>query len=199
MRDFMLRYRGKLTSNGDVREKSAIREYLRPQLAVLCDQNPLFQPARHGQVNRANIVNGKVELGPMADHQFFSVTLGGVEFVPIVNDSIHKLVAEIDIIFLRRGRRGSIVRHGGDLDNRLKTLFDALRMPKSVAEAGNIQPPPDGERYFCLLEDDALVTKTSVTTYELLEPPPTGNDSEVDLLLHVTVTATSPSLMNLIF
>jgi hypothetical protein len=97
-------------------------------------------------------------------------------------------LAELDIVMLRPEPSGAIVTGGGDIDNRLKTLLDALRMP------GNVDELPDhlgkseasenpAQRFLCLLEDDRLVTGISVRTHELLEPgmrPPA-----VVLIIHV--------------
>lgn len=51
----------------------------------------------------------------------------------------------------------------GDIDNRLKTLFDALRLPNQTNElVGYDNPAPDENPFFCLLEDDSLITHVSV-------------------------------------
>lgn len=93
---------------------------------------------------------------------------GPFRFVPLVSESMG-LVCGLDIQFLRRSPPGEIVKHGGDLDNRLKTLFDALRVPDTL---GSYQKPEDSESpfFFCLLEDDALITEVNVSTDMLLEP-----------------------------
>jgi hypothetical protein len=52
---------------------------------------------------------------------------------------------------------------------------------------------------YCLLEDDSLITRLSVSTHQLLEPPVEGRDSDVDLLIHVVVQATYPMWGNLGF
>jgi hypothetical protein len=69
---------------------------------------------------------------------------------------------------LRPEAPGQTLIKGGDIDNRLKTLFDALRIPK----AGEIMESPDNEGgrnpFFCLLEDDSLINHISVTTDLLL-------------------------------
>ena len=60
---------------------------------------------------------------------------------------------------------------GGDIDNRLKTLLDSLKIP---SEPGAL--PPDAapnskdKFFFCLLEDDNLITELSVNTKQLLGP-----------------------------
>jgi hypothetical protein len=57
----------------------------------------------------------------------------------------------LNILFLRRDAPGKVVSGDGDLDNRLKTLFDALRVPNTAD--GLPSPPEDGfNPVFCLLE-----------------------------------------------
>jgi hypothetical protein len=80
---------------------------------------------------------------------------------------------------------------GGDLDNRLKVLFDALRIPTSVEEIGDDRPAEDGEVFFCLLADDRLITRVSIESFRLLEPHP-GGENYVEIDLDVTVQAVTP-------
>jgi hypothetical protein len=49
----------------------------------------------------------------------------GYDFVPLVSSEL-RLVCTLDILLLRREEPGGVIQGGGDLDNRLKTLFDAL-------------------------------------------------------------------------
>jgi len=77
----------------------------------------------------------------------------------------------------------------GDLDNRLKTLFDALRRPTNTKEFGGYDRPDESENpFFCLLEDDALVTKVSVESDVLLEAVKSGyNTHSTRLVMTVTL------------
>ena len=114
----------------------------------------------------------------------------GRTFVPLVNSAKH-LHAELDITMLRPGQPGAIIGCGGDIDNRLKTLFDALRYPKDKNE---LQQQPDAswpieEPFYCLLEDDILITKVGVEVDRLLNSP-APNETEVLLLIKVTIRAT---------
>jgi hypothetical protein len=78
----------------------------------------------------------------------------------------------------------------GDIDNRIKGMLDALRMPsKSEIGSANLSPQQGEAPFFTLLEDDALVTSPSVETDYLLEP---GRKDDVLLLLDVKVEASSP-------
>src|SRR6266849_6098917 len=66
------------------------------------------------------------------------VLIGGKQFVPLVRQSL-ALACSLDILFLRREEPGSLILQGGDIDNRIKTLFDALKMP--TADDMKIEEP----------------------------------------------------------
>jgi hypothetical protein len=107
----------------------------------------------------------------------------GYHFVPLVTRDL-ELLCTIEILFLRQGDPGGIVvNRSGDIDNRIKTLFDALTMPAELNQVGSYTTPTDQEDpFFCLLEDDSMITKASVETDILLETtsnPPDPNDSRV--------------------
>ena len=73
--------------------------------------------------------------------------------------------------------------NSGDIDNRLKTLFDALRPPTCKEELGGYDTPtPDERPFYCLMTDDKLITKVALETDRLLEPTARDcgdNDSRV--------------------
>ncbi|MFQ5792074.1 MAG: hypothetical protein ACE5JJ_04305 [Nitrospinota bacterium] len=182
--EFRLAYRGQLKPNGDVKHKQKLRRAFHPQLRELWEQPPLKVVAdKHPEFLRAAPSNiSLVE------------NVGGFQFVPLVNEHL-KLIAQLDITLLRPGPPG--VTKGGDIDNRLKTLLDALRMPKENELPSNDAPKDKETPFFCLLEDDALVTGLSVTTDRLLEPVNPANPSEVILLICVRVRGTSISYDNM--
>lgn len=197
--DFVLRYRGPLASNGSVKQKHRIRRAVHLQLQELCKQEPLLAQAQLNKLPEGVLKGREVEVPRPLDAMYFAVALGGFQFVPIIHRA-HELACSLDILFLRRERPGAIVQHGGDLDNRLKTLFDALRMPYDVAELRDIEPNTPDERLYCLLEDDALITRVAVSTQQLLEPLALGEqESTVELLIHVTVQSTYPMWANVGF
>ena len=78
-----------------------------------------------------------------------------------------------------------------DLDSRLKTLFDALKMPIEKSQIGRCQTPDaDEDPFYCLLEDDKLISHVSVETDTLLEPTAeglTGNQAKNDARLVIDV------------
>ncbi len=84
---------------------------------------------------------------------------------------------------------------GGDLDARIKTVFDALRLPDSLDEAGGIGPQQDEEPFFCLLQDDKLISEIKVNTDELLVLPKEREVKANDafLVIHVKLNPARPS------
>jgi hypothetical protein len=168
-------------------------------LEVLCTQEPLLKQALSDHLHEGTMKGGQVEVPrPLGDMLFYAVRVGGFRFVPLVHRA-HKLACGIDVTFLRRERPGAIVQ-GGDLDNRLKTLFDALRMPHDKSELKGDEPSQPDQRVFCLLEDDSLITQVAVRTHQLLEPLTAECDqSHVDLLMHVVIQSTYPMIGNLGF
>jgi hypothetical protein len=96
---------------------------------------------------------------------------------------------------MRRGVPGHLLIPGGDIDNRLKTLLDALRVPHSKDEVIGSPEAHEEPYFFCLLEDDALVTRISVTTDRFLKPlnaDISHPQNEVLLVIQVTGKAAEP-------
>jgi hypothetical protein len=193
--EFSLTYRGPLPGNGDAKEKQTIREYLHPQLKELWNQPPL---------------NGKQQLWtatPILENE--NITLlesrEGFNFVALVSNRFH-LAADLHITFLRNGPPGSLISRGGDLDNRLKTLFDALAFPTNnqIRQAPPTTRPPDN--FFCLLEDDSLIYSFGVAADRLLdgsrvhvhhEVNPDHPELEVLVLVRVSTRTTELKIWNM--
>ena len=149
----------------------------------LWQQNPLK--------DYQDLLKGKDDVTPPR----FLYEIENFIFVPLVNERMN-LIAELEITLLRPEEPGFIVTQGGDIDNRLKTLLDALRMPKNKDELPKNSVPGEDERpFFCLLEDDNLVTRIAVETDRLLEP--VVDTSEVELLIHVYTKVTMATMDNI--
>ena len=101
----------------------------------------------------------------------------GYRFVPLVTRYFH-LLCSIHVLFLRHDIPGSAI-DAGDIDNRIKTLIDALRLPKYQTDlVGQDAKPRQGEDpFFCLLEDDNQVSGFTVETDTLLDPPNSTDDN----------------------
>lgn len=158
--EFRLVYRGPLPAQGAgtgtsrVPEKHAIRRQIHAQMRELWKQIPVLQP----------FVENPDQSGLATRFEKF-----GYLFFPLVSKA-RGIACSLDILFLRRDNPGNLVRSGGDIDNRIKVLFDALRMPEYPEEVPGF-PPQNGERpFFCLLEDDDLITDVKITTDRLLQP-----------------------------
>ena len=93
----------------------------------------------------------------------------GYEFIPLIGRSFGASACALDILFLRRDHPGNLIKSDGDIDNRMKVLFDALRMPQNSSEVCG-PPERDETPLFCLLEDDRLITEVKVSTDRLLVP-----------------------------
>ena len=76
----------------------------------------------------------------------------------------------------------------GPAPRRLKTLFDALSVPTETGQfGGNNNPQADEQPFFCLLENDSLVSQIAVETDLSLEKISGGFDDNVARLV-ITVT-----------
>jgi hypothetical protein len=180
---FTLTYRGALPANGDARIKQAVRRQLHPQLKHLFTYPPLS--------HKVNTMLDEVQtMRPCIIER-----LGPFRFAPLVS-SKYDLVAAVELLFLRPEPPGRLITQGGDIDNRLKTLVDALRMPRVQSEIPNGDlPRADEDPFFCLLQDDALITEIDVKTDVLLEPA--AASSEVHLFLRVRTECVNPTFNNM--
>jgi hypothetical protein len=111
------------------------------------------------------------------------------DFIPLVTAEMG-LRCKIDILFLRPEEPGMIVK-GADLDNRLKTLFDALRLPRDCDEMPNHKTTSDP--VYCLLEDDRLISEIRVIADHLLLLPKEREITPNDVFLVLDVSLESPS------
>lgn len=60
-------------------------------------------------------------------------------------------------------------------------------MPDELREVAGANPEVDEDPFFCLLQDDSLITDVRITTDRLLIPPePEERIHDVCLVIHVT-------------
>jgi hypothetical protein len=177
---FVLRYRGPLPAGGRADVKHKIRQELSKQLAVLWERDPVLCKETS---QLSNITSLTIRDRPL----WHLRELKGFRFVPLVTE-INRLDCQLDIRFLVEIDPKKPNRRTADLDNKLKTLLDALRVPQSPEEVGKATPSSEHEVVYCLLEDDALISRLTVETYQLLEEPSKGDV----LHLHVTILPRTP-------
>ena len=170
--EFYLKYDGPLKSNAGAKDKHNMREYLYPQMKRLWGIKPLNHLAE------VFLTPGR-ELSVLKE-------IDGVVFAPLVS-TVLRFICQLDITILWPEERGIISERGGDIDNRLKTLFDALQCP----DINQVKPVKksfaDKQPFFCLLEDDKLITSVNIRTHTLLS---SENETDVSILIHVMVKAT---------
>jgi hypothetical protein len=153
---FTLIYQGDLPPRGSPAEKWNIRRQLEPQLRKLWTVPPLDAMQKYTDPSyRPN----DCYVGRMR---------GAIEYVPLVRDRL-KLRAKIAVQLLSGDLPGGLV-NAGDIDNRLKTLLDALAIPTNQAVPQSAIVDPDG-RMFVLLEDDVRITELTISTDRLLSVP----------------------------
>jgi hypothetical protein len=210
---FELIYDGKLVSSGNkhghVKEKWDVRKQIEPQLIELWKTHPALtgigliaqrghlSPSGSGAdlvraVNTPSTIRVDAHEA-LANRLRDPLLVGGKQFLPLVRKNLD-LACRLEITFLRKGEPGALILPGGDLDNRMKTLFDALSIPKEQDLLGN----PDHEPFLCLLEDDSLIIGQHVETGRLLtttDPSP----SAVHLLIQVSVNVTRLGTSNIGF
>ena len=170
--EFRLIYKGPLPSqqeSADVKVKHAIRREFHGQLKELWHQHAILkEQLAHG----------------WQDHPMNQFNREGYRFVPLISES-NTVTCALDVLFLRRDNPGHFVVQGGDIDNRIKVLFDALRMPKGKQEVPD-RPQEGEDPFYVLMEDDKFITGFTVTTDRLLLPQ-TSDESPKDVLLVINV------------
>jgi hypothetical protein len=196
---FRLTYEGPLLADnnrapGRAPEKQRIRKHFHKQLKRAWRTHPVLNFQNSPDV----VTTGQAEV---LTHDEITLsnrfTRNGYRFVPIATRELGALVG-LDILFLRADPPGSVL-YAGDIDNRVKTLVDALRMPRELAELGPFTTPSEGEDpFYVLMEDDSLVARLSVDTDTLLEPVE-GKASDARVIVTVRVSPYRTTIHNVHF
>jgi len=193
--ELVLRYRGPLPPTNDRKKHVPLKHLIRQKF-----HSQLQYHWQHDNYLAVYFPGSKESLAQLVEARdparvsraWCKCTLGKFQFVPlVVHSPSFRLICELDIRFATRDTPGNVV-NGGDLDNRIKTLFDALRMPSPglITELPPNSEPTDTETPFlCLLEDDRLITKFAVASERLLEAPLEGEkESDVLLTIYAKIT-----------
>ena len=155
---FPLSYEGPLPASGNTHGKRLaklphiwrIRDAIHPQIKAVYDNHPAFASPSTSQSRAAMIALNR------------PIVVGGHDFYPLARTAFF-LKCELDIEMHVNHQIASLVSNVGDLDNRLKTLLDALRMPHDPQEIQGYMPAI-GE-YCCLLENDVLISALKIETF----------------------------------
>lgn len=198
---FRLVYKGPLSGTGNSSKKPDqvrdIRDKIHPQLEFLWGSHSALHRLRQTAVVSTGpgvdlaLTDGpfaqprdKIK-SPLREHEIdlsAPIREVGKTYVPLIRKSL-SLNCHLNILFLRQEDPGSLVLQGGDIDNRIKTLFDALRKPEPDTA---LQYPQQYDPLYCLLESDTLISGFDVDTDRLLLPQ-TNEQNEVHLVIEVIV------------
>jgi hypothetical protein len=181
---FTLIYDGDLPSAGNKPQPiyaGIIRNHFHDQLADLWDSHALMRQLRHEARALKSDDTGAIYFRPttLPDYRDPPPPLepnqvdlcapihvpNAGSFIPFVRNSLY-LACAVDVLFLRHEEPMSLMRLGGDLDGRLKTLFDALKMPNPNDRY--VGPDLTDDPLYVVLEDDALISDFSIKSGRLL-------------------------------
>lgn len=165
--EFVLHYRGELSPKANAAAKHHIRQHFHLQMQKM-------QEDEDSQLKYLFSWPGR------EDHMR---QMGPFQFDALVGRWA-TLLAELEITLLRPEAPGGIVHYGGDIDNRLKTLFDAMAVPSQKQALPPDAKPGEGERpFFCVLEDDRQITKLTIHTERLWESVKSPHEVELIVLV----------------
>jgi hypothetical protein len=146
-------------------EKHAIRGFLSSQLKNLWETHPALKTYGHKTVEIDDYDRPVCPPKPFLEHLADWHKVEGIGIIPIATEA-NGLVCSLDVLLLRPQFHGVMI--SGDIDNRLKTLIDALTKPKPGQLRKESGDPPDPNPMYCLLEDDKLITGLAVKVDRLL-------------------------------
>lgn len=188
--NFRLTYSGPLKAAGQSETRRLEKHEMR--LAFAAQLSELF---KSDELLLKPFSMSGAEYGEMVADLAQKYRRGEYSFWPIVRESMH-MVCDLHILLLRRGKPGRAVSRDGDLDNRIKVLFDVLRVPADENEIRGFRPY-ENKGILCLLEDDKLTTGFRVTSDRILEAEDPKLKNDVRLVINVEIKLTKITERNL--
>jgi len=193
---FVLVWKGRLPASANsskTKDVAKIREELSAQLEYLWEKNSALQVLKeygftHAPHSDLFIVPPntprQVSLlypGHMVDLCDW-IPVKNYRYMPLIRKSLD-LACDLSILFLRQDDPGALITQSGDLDGRIKTLLDALRMPTDQEQD---VAPPSMKDIYTLMQSDTLVSALDIKTERLLFPE-SSHPHEVFLIIEVSV------------
>jgi hypothetical protein len=206
--EFRLTYEGRLLASnvGGRDEKPARKEYkqgvrkqFHAQLKRLFEITPFLNT---GEASGPSLEGYAETSLPKYDKEAIAAKHAhyGFNFLPLVTEEL-RLSCWLDILFLRRQPLGDVLQQG-DIDNRLKTLFDCLQVPDANQGYDELMPDANEKPFYCLLENDRLISKISVETDRLLQDlprPHPRDDNDARLIITVRLQPYELTFGNILF
>jgi len=189
--EFTLRYQGRLYGDGGAEQKHRLRKGFHEQVKLVWLAHNTLQKIPRDQLpppqqSANDAFDLPRPLAAVGEHSLssfmFRYSIGGFDFVPLITFPM-EAHCYLNIRMGRPTRPGSILFGRRDIDNRVKILVDALRMPHHDNEVP--KDPGGNKEMFCLLADDNLVTRLSITSYRLLSGYTC--DADIDIDIDVTI------------
>lgn len=188
--EFWLTYRGPLkATQRDPMPGSAVkaahwklkhdmRKQFHTQIKGVWESHPLLKAKQSHATSALNAENlaSQYKLPPWS-------------FVPLVTLDLEVLCG-LEIVLLRQDHPGSSI-WSGDIDNRVKTLIDALEVPDANSGYADIASDDSINPLYCLLGNDKLLTSVSVETGRLLNYSGT-DQSWAEVTVRVRVNGMAP-------
>lgn len=187
--------------------KQSIRKVFHRQLKELWETNETLKNLRVCKTcGPFHSPPSQPQLGGLGRHEYVHVSeymkgqfdMFGYSFMPLAAKEFSLLV-DLDVLFLRKDDPGNAF-HAGDIDNRIKTLIDALKMPEQKLQLGEYETPDTDEApFYCLIQDDDQVSSFSVSTDRLLDTNHANgeDDADVKLIISVDVKPYNVTMFNL--
>jgi hypothetical protein len=208
-----LRFRGELPSNGGPEEKHSIRLQLHLQLQAYWQKDSRLRDISK-QVKSLQVPTLKSSrfevIRPIQGQMnfFWRHPLCGYNFVPLVT-GVRESHCHLSLRFYRKTEDEGILFHGGDIDNRLKTFFDALQVPHAIEQMpSSTRNAQDDQKewpaMFCLVDNDRSITKLAIESFILLTEIPSDckrpeNYAEIDIDVEVVPVTPMQGSLDLLF
>lgn len=182
--EFYLNYRGPLrATQRDPKEgsnikaahwllKHAMRKGFHNQLKRQWAITPILQNTRPEEPYHIDRLASEFQVPPW-------------RFVPLVTGRL-QLITGIEILLQRLDNASSSV-WSGDIDNRIKTIIDALEVPRANDGYAELTPEGHEDPFFCLLENDRYLNHVAVETANLLDAPNDADMSYADVRIKVRI------------
>lgn len=190
---FTLSFEGRLstsTSSGRSKRVHLLRRYFHHQLKRNWERNDFLR-------NWTKVSDGRIQRYEdwLPEHM---PVLEGVKFVPLITKEICVECAIDFKILAPSDFKGGVK----DLDNQVKVLFDALKMPQPGSGLSQAELASEGDFLYILAQDDGLITKITATSDELLHPVDGGDhfdSNDVRAFIEVHIRPQMPTSDNVIF
>jgi hypothetical protein len=159
---------------------------LHPQLKTLFEQHPLLKAHLEPAAEEPSMVEQVANQNALC----------GFRFVPLVDTTG---ACALDVLILLREEPYRMFNAAGDIDGRVKTLLDGLKMPQQPSEIPKAEKPSaEEDPFFVLLQDDSLIHELNVATDRLYTPLEAGERvRDVVAVIRVRIKAVSGNVVSI--